>query len=245
MAPAEPDTEPIKAWRSKRDEEIRRRDERSAKKHQDTVERAEKAIDDFYQDYNAKKERQIAKNKCAGLCVSVTSRRAAEARHREEEAAFVSKRTDELAQGTTWERISDLVDLQDSRSKTSTRSTRDLSRFKEALLSLKVRRRGGHSSRNVPLRSCSARATPRRAQLASDDPSYDLALPAWLDACALVQSRAFLSRDGIVYSAGSRGYLTIFMCTDLARVNASKPNLLSETPRPESLTAVHASAGSR
>lgn len=45
--------------------------------------------------------------------------------------------TDSLAKGTTWERICTLVDLQDSRSKTTTKSKQDLSRFKDLLLSLR------------------------------------------------------------------------------------------------------------
>lgn len=56
---------------------------------------------------------------------------------REEETDFNASRTDALAQGTTWERICTLIDLQDSRSKTTTKSKQDLSRFKEILLGLK------------------------------------------------------------------------------------------------------------
>lgn len=56
---------------------------------------------------------------------------------REEETAFNAARTDELAKGTTWERICTLVELQDSRSKTTTKSKQDLARFKDVLLSLK------------------------------------------------------------------------------------------------------------
>jgi len=114
----EPDSPAIREWRQKQSEEIARRDQVSMAKHQETIEKAEKAIDDFYQDYSAKKELQIAKNK-------------------EEEAAFLSKQTDALAQGTVWSRIGDLIELQDSRSKTNTRSTHDLSRMKEVLLALK------------------------------------------------------------------------------------------------------------
>lgn len=80
--------------------------------------KAEAAIDDFYHSYNQKKERQIAQNK-------------------EDEAAFVQARDDALARGTTWERIADLIELQDSRSKTVAKGTRDLSRMKEVLLTLK------------------------------------------------------------------------------------------------------------
>ncbi|KAH8913802.1 hypothetical protein BT69DRAFT_1344075, partial [Atractiella rhizophila] len=54
-----------------------------------------------------------------------------------EEEEFLAARTDALAQGTTWQRIADLIELSDSRSKTNTRSTKDLGRMKEIILSLK------------------------------------------------------------------------------------------------------------
>lgn len=57
--------------------------------------------------------------------------------HREEEAEEKKTRDDWLSQGTTWSRISDLVDLKDSRSKTNTRAVRDIGRMKEVLLSLR------------------------------------------------------------------------------------------------------------
>jgi hypothetical protein len=56
---------------------------------------------------------------------------------REEEAELLSKLSESLSKGTAWDRIADLVDLQDSRSKTNTRATRDTGRFREVLLSLK------------------------------------------------------------------------------------------------------------
>ena len=99
------------------------------------IAKAEQAIDDFYASYSAKKERQIAKNKC----VAPSRLYCTDASRREEEAAFKAAQTDALAKGTTWERVAAAVDLQDSRSKTSTRSTRDLGRMKELLLTLKVR----------------------------------------------------------------------------------------------------------
>lgn len=58
-------------------------------------------------------------------------------RHREEEAAFLEQRNDALGKGTAWERVAELCDLQDSRSKTNTRATRDVSRMKELFLALK------------------------------------------------------------------------------------------------------------
>lgn len=71
---------------------------------------------------------------------------------REEEAAFKAAQTDALAKGTTWERVASAVDLQDSRSKTSTRSTRDLGRMKELLLTLKVRWARSNAELTAPQR---------------------------------------------------------------------------------------------
>lgn len=48
--------------------------------------------------------------------------------------------TDSLSNGTTWQRICDLIELQNSQSKTVARAgpgTTDLTRFKEVLLRLK------------------------------------------------------------------------------------------------------------
>ena len=59
---------------------------------------------------------------------------------REYEEEFLSNLTNSLSAGTTWERISDLIDLQNSQSKTLARTgpgSTDLSRFKEVLLRLK------------------------------------------------------------------------------------------------------------
>ncbi|EFP78555.1 hypothetical protein PGT21_023910 [Puccinia graminis f. sp. tritici] len=108
----------IKEWRTNQAEEIRVRDERSAAKREETIVAAEKAIDEFYHGYNTEKQKNIAKNK-------------------EEEAKFIQSRSDKLAQGTTWERIAELIELQDSRSKTCGKSAKDLARFKEILLNLK------------------------------------------------------------------------------------------------------------
>ncbi|CAH7686578.1 clathrin light chain [Phakopsora pachyrhizi] len=108
----------IKEWRKTQQEEIRQRDERSTAKREETIIAAEKAIDDFYKGYNSQKEKNIARNK-------------------EQEASYLQSRDDQLGKGTTWERIADIIELVDSRSKTCGKSNRDLSRFKEVLLSLK------------------------------------------------------------------------------------------------------------
>ncbi|GAA5826178.1 hypothetical protein JCM11251_007195 [Rhodosporidiobolus azoricus] len=114
----EGESEFIKSWREKQAQEIAAREEEATRKKEETIAKARNAIDNFYKDYNERKEKDIAQNK-------------------EDEEKFKSQLSDSLAQGTTWERICTLVDLQDSRSKTTTKSKQDLTRFKEVLLSLK------------------------------------------------------------------------------------------------------------
>lgn len=82
---SEPEAEPVRQWREKRDEEIATRDAASEKEKEEVRLKAERAIDSFYKDYNTRKEDKIKKNK-------------------EEEEAFMSDRTDGLGKGTTWER---------------------------------------------------------------------------------------------------------------------------------------------
>ena len=53
----------VREWREKQAEEIRQRDEASKAKRQETVSKAEAAIDQFYEEYAAKKERSIRENK--------------------------------------------------------------------------------------------------------------------------------------------------------------------------------------
>ncbi|KAI0359541.1 hypothetical protein OH77DRAFT_1395496 [Trametes cingulata] len=111
----------IKDWREKQAAEIKARDEASKAKRQETIAKAERAIDQFYEEYAAKKERNIRENK-------------------EHEEEFLAKLNASLSQGTTWERICDIIELQNSQSKTIARTgpgATDLSRFKEVLLRLK------------------------------------------------------------------------------------------------------------
>jgi hypothetical protein len=61
-------------------------------------------------------------------------------RHRDEEADYLESLQSSLTKGTTWERICNTVELQNSQSKTIARTgagTTDLTRFKEVLLRLK------------------------------------------------------------------------------------------------------------
>lgn len=88
----EEDTEPIRQWREKRNQDISRRDEASQKKKQEVVSTAQKDIDSFYESYNRKVDKQKAQ----------TAKEAEE---------FLAKREDTTAGGTSWERIAKLVDL--------------------------------------------------------------------------------------------------------------------------------------
>jgi hypothetical protein len=125
-------------WRERQADEIKARDERSKARRQETISKAERSIDQFYEEYTGKRERQIRENKCA------LSRRhfvcLVDDENRDSEAEYVASQTDALSRGTTWDRISDLVELQNSQSKTLARSgqgTTELSRYREVLLRLR------------------------------------------------------------------------------------------------------------
>ena len=60
---AQEDTEPIKEWRARQAEEIKRRDERDRAARDEMRNKAEKNIDAFYEDYNRVKEKNIRDNK--------------------------------------------------------------------------------------------------------------------------------------------------------------------------------------
>ncbi len=54
-------------WREKQAAEIKARDEASKAKREETIAKAEKAIDQFYEEYAQKKERNIRENKFVPL----------------------------------------------------------------------------------------------------------------------------------------------------------------------------------
>ncbi|KAH9067761.1 clathrin light chain-domain-containing protein [Lactarius vividus] len=113
--------EVIRQWRERQADEIKARDERSKARRQETISKAERSIDQFYEEYTGKRENQIRENK-------------------DSEAEYVASQTDALSRGTTWDRICDLVELQNSQSKTLARAgpgTTELSRFREVLLRLR------------------------------------------------------------------------------------------------------------
>lgn len=88
----EEEPEVLKEWRERRDLAIQHRDEVSASKKAETVKAAQGSIDEFYENYNNKKEKQIAQ----------TQKDAQE---------FLKSREDTTSGGTSWERIAKLVDL--------------------------------------------------------------------------------------------------------------------------------------
>ncbi|PSK42544.1 Clathrin light chain [Elsinoe australis] len=87
-----PEPEVVREWRERRDLAIQHRDQVSADKKAETVKQAHQAIDDFYENYNNKKEKGIAQT-------------------RKEAEEFLRNREDTTSGGTSWERISKLVDL--------------------------------------------------------------------------------------------------------------------------------------
>ncbi|KAK6341191.1 hypothetical protein TWF696_008278 [Orbilia brochopaga] len=107
--------EVIKQWRERQQLEIQRRDELSESRKQETINKARAAIDDFYDNYNAKKDKSIEQT-------------------RAEAEEFLASRENTSAGGTAWERIAKLVDLTDKGVKSG---RTDKSRFRELLVSLR------------------------------------------------------------------------------------------------------------
>ncbi|KAL8775226.1 MAG: hypothetical protein Q9209_000232 [Squamulea sp. 1 TL-2023] len=88
----EEEAEPVRLWRNKRDAEITTREDLASSKKSDRISKAQRDIDDFYENYNSKKDKSIA-------------------RTRKEAEEFLASRQDTSAGGTSWERIGKLVDL--------------------------------------------------------------------------------------------------------------------------------------
>ncbi|KAF6836115.1 clathrin light chain [Colletotrichum musicola] len=107
----------IREWREQRDAQIEKRAQQFAAQREETVKEARENIDDFYNNYNAKKEKQIAQT-------------------RKEAEQFLSSREDTVSGGTSWERIAKLVDVSGKGSKGGA-SGSGKERFRELLVSLK------------------------------------------------------------------------------------------------------------
>lgn len=112
-----PEPEVIREWRERRDLQIQHRDEVSAERKAKTIKEAHENVDDFYENYNNKKEKEIAKT-------------------RKEAEEFLANRDDTTAGGTSWERIAKLVDLSGKGVKGGA-SGSEKQRFRELLISLR------------------------------------------------------------------------------------------------------------
>ncbi|CAI5759460.1 unnamed protein product [Candida verbasci] len=109
-------SQPIKEWKHRRDLEIQQREKVNEKKKNDILEKAQSTIDDFYENYNLKKENHSKDLK-------------------KEIEEFISKRDNFLKNGTLWDRVNELIDNVGELPETD--DTRDKSKFKELLKKLK------------------------------------------------------------------------------------------------------------
>ncbi|CAI6341030.1 unnamed protein product [Periconia digitata] len=112
-----PEPEVIREWRERRDLSNEHRDTVSAEKKARTIKEAQENIDDFYENYNNKKDKEIAKT-------------------RKDAEEFLANRDDTTAGGTSWERIAKLVDLSGKGVKGGA-SGSEKQRFRELLLTLR------------------------------------------------------------------------------------------------------------
>ena len=117
FAEDEEEPEVIRAWRERRDLALQHRAEQSEKKKEATVKEAQTAIDDFYDNYNNKKEKTVAQT-------------------RKEAEEFLANRDDTTAGGTSWERIAKLVDLSGKGSRGGAAGT-GKEKFRELLTELR------------------------------------------------------------------------------------------------------------
>ncbi|KAL2135356.1 hypothetical protein VTI74DRAFT_8882 [Chaetomium olivicolor] len=113
----EEEPEVIKEWREKRDAQIAKRQEQFAQQRAETIAEAQQNIDDFYENYNNKKEKMIAQT-------------------RKEAEQFLASREDTTSGGTSWERIAKLVDVSGKGAKGGAAGS-GKERFRELLMSLK------------------------------------------------------------------------------------------------------------
>jgi transcriptional regulator of acetoin/glycerol metabolism len=113
----EEESEVIKQWRERRDLSLQERSEKSAARQEETIKAAQQNIDDFYDNYNSKKEKSITQT-------------------RREADEFLANREDTAAGGTSWERIAKLVDLSGKGAKGGASGT-GKEKFRELLLNLR------------------------------------------------------------------------------------------------------------
>lgn len=116
-AEEEQEPEVIKEWRERRDAQIAKRAEQLAAQREETVKEAQQNIDDFYENYNTKKEKGIAAT-------------------RKEAEQFLENREDTVSGGTSWDRIAKLVDVSGKGSKGGAAGS-GKERFREMLTGLR------------------------------------------------------------------------------------------------------------
>lgn len=107
----------IKQWREERDAQITKRQEQFAAQREETIKEAQQNIDDFYENYNSKKDKGIAQT-------------------RKEAEEFLANREDTVSGGTSWDRISKLVDVSGKGTKGGAAGS-GKERFREVLTSLR------------------------------------------------------------------------------------------------------------
>jgi hypothetical protein len=113
----EEEPEVIKEWRERRDAQIAKRAEQFAAQKEETIKEAQQNIDDFYENYNAKKEKGIAQT-------------------RKEAEQFLDSREDTVSGGTSWDRIAKLVDVSGKGTKGGAAGS-GKERFRETLTNLR------------------------------------------------------------------------------------------------------------
>ena len=117
MSEQEDEPEVIKLWREKRDAQNAKRAEQFAAQRAETVREAQQNIDDFYENYNNKKEKTVTQS-------------------RKDAEQFLANREDTTSGGTSWERISKLVDVSGKGPKGGAAGS-GKERFRELLTSLR------------------------------------------------------------------------------------------------------------
>ena len=119
QAHAEDEEEPevIKEWRERRDAQIAKRAEQFAAQREETIKEAQQNIDDFYENYNSKKEKGIAQT-------------------RKDAEQFLANQDDTVSGGTSWDRIAKLVDVSGKGTRGGAAGS-GKERFREMLTSLR------------------------------------------------------------------------------------------------------------
>ncbi|KKF96119.1 Clathrin light chain [Ceratocystis fimbriata CBS 114723] len=116
-AQEEEEPEVIKQWRETRDANNAKRAEKFAQQREETIKEARQNIDDFYENYNLKKDKTISQTQ-------------------KDSEEFLANRENTVSGGTSWERIAKLVDVSGKGVKGGA-SGSGKERFRELLVSLK------------------------------------------------------------------------------------------------------------